>query len=93
MNDSAGARAIRLRCEAMSEQRRVLDDCIGWTTEVKKGALRPAGNPTPTPLAKGDVVTVVEPRVGLEVEPKSVVVETAAGQKLEVRARFLGLVE
>lgn len=74
----------------MAEQLRVLEDCIGWTTEVKKGALRPAGNPTPTPLAKGDVVTVVEPRVGLEVEPKSVVVETTGGVKLEVRASFLG---
>jgi hypothetical protein len=74
----------------MSEQRRVLDDGIGWTTEVKKGALRPAGNPTPTPIAKGDVVTLVEPRVGLDVEPKSVVVETSSGQKLEVRERLLG---
>lgn len=74
----------------MAEQRRLLEDCIGWTTEVKKGALRPAGNPTPTPLAKGDVVTVVEPPVGLETEPKSVVVETAEGVKLEIRARFLG---
>jgi hypothetical protein len=73
----------------MAEQHRLVEDCIGWTTEVKKGALRTAGNPTPRPLAKGEVVTVVEPRVGLEVEPKSVVVETAAGIKLEVRARFL----
>ena len=74
----------------MAEQRKVLEDGIGWTTEVKKGALRPAGNPTPTPIAKGDVVTVVEPTVGLEVEPRSIVVETAAGMKLEVRARLLG---
>jgi hypothetical protein len=73
----------------MSEQRRVIEDCIGWTTEVKKGALRAAGNPTPTPLAKDDVVTLVEPTVGLEVEPKSVIVETAGGAKLEVRLRFL----
>jgi hypothetical protein len=73
----------------MAEQRRVLEDCIGWTTEVKKGALRAAGNPTPTPLSKDDVVTEVEPHVGLDVEPKSVVVETASGAKLEVRARFL----
>lgn len=74
----------------MSEQRQVIEDCIGWTTEVKKGALRAAGNPTPTPLAKGEVVTIVEPPVGLEVEPRSIIVETQAGQKLEVRARFLG---
>jgi hypothetical protein len=74
----------------MSEQRRILEDGIGWTTEVKKGALRPAGNPTPTPVAKGDVVTIVEPRVGLDVEPRSIVVETASGQKLEVRAKLLG---
>ena len=74
----------------MAEQRRILEDGIGWTTEVKKGALRPAGNPTPTPVAKGDVVTIVEPTVGLDAEPKSIVVETASGQKLEVRARLLG---
>lgn len=74
----------------MAEQRRVLEDGIGWTTEVKKGALRPAGNPTPTPIAKGEVVTVVEPPVGLDVEPRSIVVETTAGVKLEVRARLLG---
>ena len=73
----------------MAEQKRISEDCIGWTTEMKKGALRAAGNPTPTPLAKGDIVTVVEPPVGLEVEPRSSIVETAAGVKLEVRVRFL----
>ncbi len=73
----------------MAEQRRLLEDCIAWTTEMKKGALRAAGNPTPTPLAKGEVVTIVEPPVGLEVEPRSLIVETADGRKLEVRARLL----
>lgn len=74
----------------MAEQRKILEDGIGWTTEVKKGALRAAGNPTPTPIAKGEVVTIVEPTVGLEVEPRSLVVETSAGVKLEVRASLLG---
>lgn len=74
----------------MAEQRRVVEDCIGWSTEVKKGELRTSANAIPTPLAQGDLVEVVQP--GLAVDPASVVVQTAAGVKLEVRARFLGTV-
>jgi len=69
---------------------KVLEDCIGWTTEVKKGALRTSANAVPIPLATGDLVSTVEPAIGLDVEPRSVVVETKDGAKLEVRARFLG---
>ena len=72
----------------MAEQRRVLEDCIGWSTEVKKGELRTSANAVPTPLAHGDTVEVVQ--AGLAVDPASVVVQTGAGVKLEVRSRFLG---
>ena len=74
----------------MTEQRRVLEDCLGWSTEVKKGELRTSASAVPTPLAQGDTVEVVQP--GLAVGPASVIVQTAAGVKLEVRARFLGQV-
>lgn len=66
---------------------RVLEDCIGWSTEVKKGELRTSANAVPTPLAAGDVVEVVQ--AGLAVDPQSVVVQNVGGVKLEVRSRFL----
>lgn len=66
---------------------RVLEDCIGWSTEVKKGELRTSANAVPTPLSRGDVVEVVQ--AGLAVAPQSVVVQNTAGAKLEVRSRFL----
>ncbi|MBX3230596.1 MAG: hypothetical protein KIT84_00150 [Labilithrix sp.] len=72
----------------MAEQRRVLEDCIGWSTEVKKGELRTSANAIPTPLAQGETVEVVQ--TGLGVDPQSIIVQTGAGTKLEVRARFLG---
>ncbi len=65
----------------------MLEDCIGWTTEVKKGALRTSANAVPTDLAKDEIVEVVQ--AGLETEPRSLVVQTAAGTKLEIRERLL----
>jgi hypothetical protein len=70
----------------MQEQRRILEDCIGWTTETKKGELRTSASALPIDLPAGLVVEIVQ--LGLDVTPRSFVVQTEKGL-LEVRERYL----
>ena len=57
----------------MSERLTVREDCLGWSTTIKKGALIGDANAKTIPLTKGQEVEVVGP--GLAVEPSTVFVK------------------
>ena len=70
----------------MSERLIVREDCLGWSTTIKKGVLIAEGNPKTIPLTRGQEVEIVGP--GLAVEPSTLFVKLGEAT-IEVRRSFL----